>query len=90
MLRHIALAVLGTLLFPFLLAGEGKGKMEKLALFLGGLIAITVAFPVFVAVSYMELREKEKREKKDVPTESLLALSPLGMTIFALLLGRKR
>lgn len=79
MLRHIALAVLGTLLFPFLLAGEGKGKMEKLALFLGGLIAITVAFPVFVAVSFMELREKEKREKekKDVPTESLLALSPL-------------
>lgn len=64
MLRHIALAVLGTLLFPFLLAGDGKDKMEKLILFLGGLIATVLLFPVFVVITFVELREKENREKE--------------------------
>ncbi|MEM2695617.1 MAG: hypothetical protein QXU09_01625 [Thermoproteota archaeon] len=90
MLKHMALAVLGTVLFPFFLAGEGKSKVEKIALFCGGLIAIALAFPVFAVVSFVELREKENKKKKEVPTESLLMASPLGMTLLALLLGRKR
>ncbi|MEM0326601.1 MAG: hypothetical protein QW733_06190, partial [Desulfurococcaceae archaeon] len=61
MLRHIALAVLGTLLFPFLLAGDGKDKMEKLILFLGGLIATVLLFPVFLVITFVELREKENK-----------------------------
>lgn len=73
MLKHIALAILGTLLLPFLLAGEGKGKIEKLALFLGGLIAL-IAFPVFVAVSFIKLREKENMTEGGAKHENGRAL----------------
>jgi len=64
MLKHMALAVLGTVLFPFFLASEGEDKVEKIFLFLGGLIATVLLFPVFVVITFVELREKENREKK--------------------------
>lgn len=83
-MKTLGLAILGTVLLPFLMAQDAKSKQEKIALFLAGLFLTVFLFPAMVTILAYEIAKKEK-----VDASKLLVASPLGLTLLIALLTEK-
>ncbi|MEM1788420.1 MAG: hypothetical protein QW085_07510 [Pyrobaculum sp.] len=79
LLRLVFVALLGTIFYPVLIASQGKGKAERVALFFAGTIGLMLLFPVMYVITFWELKERSYASSKE-----LFLASPFVMTYMML------